>query len=180
MKRKIFISINLPARTKKSLTRATQKWADLPVKWFKEDNLHIQLFFLGFVDDDSTYDICEKVTAAVHDVEIFDVEFDAIKLSPTPEDPRVVVVTGKASEALRNLVEKIEKELGIFSSSKKEFRPNITLGKIRKNMWQELPEKPEIYKHYPLLATVETVDVMASDFDGDDLEYAIIESCELQ
>jgi len=76
-------------------------------------------------------------------------------------------------------VEKIEKELGIFSSSKKEFRPHITLGKIRKNKWNELPEKPVINKDFPLLVTVESIDVMASDFEGDDMEYTVIESCGL-
>ncbi|MDO8241098.1 MAG: RNA 2',3'-cyclic phosphodiesterase [Candidatus Moranbacteria bacterium] len=179
MKRKIFININLPDRTKKRLTRAIERWADLPVKWVREENRHVSLFFLGFVDDDSTYEVCEAVTRAAQTEEIFDIEFDTIKFSPSAEDPRMVVVTGQPNENLRNLAEKIEKELGIFSSSKKEFRPQITLGKVRKNMWNELAEKPVVDKEYPLLATVESVDVMASNFEGDDAEFAIIESCQL-
>ena len=179
MKRKIFISINLPDRTKKRLVRATEMWQDFPVKWVKEKNLHITLFFLGFVDDDSTLDMCQKVTKLAQTADIFDVEFEAIKFGPTQEYPRMIWVAGKVSENLRDLVEKIEKELGIFSSSKKEFRPHITLGKIRKNKWNELPEKPVINKDFPLLVTVETIDVMASDFEGDDMEYTVIESCEL-
>ncbi|KKR22121.1 MAG: 2''''-5'''' RNA ligase [Candidatus Moranbacteria bacterium GW2011_GWA2_39_41] len=179
MKRKIFININLPDRTKKRLSRAIERWVDLPVKWVREENLHVSLFFLGFVDDDSTYEVCEAVTRAAQTEEIFDIEFDTIKLSPSAEDPRVVVVTGKPNENLRNLAEKIEKELGIFTSAKKEFRPNITLGKVRKNIWQDLSEKPVINKEFPLLATVESVDVMASNFEGDDAEFVIVESCQL-
>ncbi|MDP1833483.1 MAG: RNA 2',3'-cyclic phosphodiesterase [Candidatus Moranbacteria bacterium] len=179
MKRKIFISINLPSRTKKRLVKATESWQELPVKWSKEENLHITLLFLGFVDDDSTYAVCEKVARVTENSEIFDIEFDSIGLGPTAEDPRMVWVAGQASEALKNLVEKIEKELGIFTSSKKEFRPHITLGKIRKNKWDELPERPSIRKEFPLLVTAESVDVMASNFEGDGMEYAIIESCEL-
>ncbi|MDZ4385280.1 MAG: RNA 2',3'-cyclic phosphodiesterase [Candidatus Moranbacteria bacterium] len=179
MKRKIFININLPSRTKKRLTKATERWQDLPVKWNKEENLHITLLFLGFVDDDSTYAVCEKVARVTENSEIFDIEFDSIGLGPTAEDSRMVWVAGQASEALKSLVEKIEKELGIFTSSKKEFRPHITLGKIRKNKWDELPERPSIRKEFPLLVTAESVDVMASNFEGDGMEYAIIESCEL-
>jgi len=149
------------------------------VKWSKEKNLHITLFFLGFVDDDSTLDVCQKVAKIAQTADIFDVEFEAIKFGPTMEDPRMIWVAGKVSENLRDLVEKIEKELGIFSSSKKEFRPHITLGKIRKNKWNELPEKPVINKDFPLLVTVESIDVMASDFEGDDMEYTVIESCGL-
>jgi 2'-5' RNA ligase len=179
MKRKIFVSINLPSRTKKRLIRATEKWQDLPVKWSKEENLHVTLLFLGFVDDDSTYEVCEKVLKITPTEEIFDIEFDSIELGPTAVEPRMVWVTGQASEELKNLVEKIEKELGIFVSSKKEFRPHITLGKIRKNKWDELPEKPTIQKDFPLTVSVESVDVMASNFEGDGMEYTIIESCEL-
>lgn len=179
MKRKIFISLNLPNRTKKRLIKATEKWQDLPIKWSKEENLHITLLFLGFIDDDSTYAICEKVARVSRAEEIFDVEFNSIELGPIAGDPRMVWVSGKASENLKNLVEKIEKELGIFTNSKKEFRPHITLGKIRKNRWEELPEKPVIKKDFPLVISVETVDVMASNFEGDGMEYAIIESCEL-
>jgi len=179
MKRKIFISINLHNQAKKRLTKAIEKWQDLPVKWTKEENLHVTLFFLGFVDDDSTFDICEKVSKLAENEDIFDIEFDSIEFGPNPDDPKMIWVTGKASAELRDLVEKIEKELGIFTSSKKEFRPHITLGKIRKIKWDELPEKPVIKKDFPLLVTVESVDVMASDFEGDGMEYTIIESCEL-
>lgn len=179
MKRKIFISINLPSRTKKRLIKATERWQDLPVKWSKEENLHVTLLFLGFVDDDSTYDVCEKTLKITPAEEIFDIEFDAIELGPTAEDSRMIWITGQASEELKNLVEKLEKELGIFNSSKKEFRPHITLGKIRKNKWDELSEKPKIKKEFPLTVSVESVDVMASNFEGDGMEYTLIESCEL-
>lgn len=180
MKRKIFISINLPSRTKKRLIKAMEKWQDLPVKWVKEANLHMTLFFLGFVDDQSVIEVCEKIRDLSQNHEIFDIEFSSITFGPTAEDPRMIWVAGEASEELKKLVEKIEKELGIFSSEKKEFRPHITLGKIRKNKWDELPEKPEISKEFPLLVNVESVDVMASDFEGDGMEYTIIESCPLK
>ena len=179
MKRKIFISINLPERTKKRLTKTIEKWQDLPVKWVKEANLHITLFFLGFVDDESTLEVCQKVKKIAEQEEIFDIEFEAITFGPTLEDPRMIWLAGKVNEELKHLVEKIEKELGIFSSPRKEFRPHITLGKIKKNKWDELPSKPEINKEFPLLVSVESVDVMASDFESEGMEYTIIESCEL-
>lgn len=179
MKRKIFISINLPERTKKRLTKAIEKLPDLPVKWVKEANFHVTLFFLGFVDEESMLEVCQKVARISEKEEIFDIEFNAITLGPSQDDPRMIWVTGEPNEELRSLVEKIEKELGIFTSSKKEFRPHITLGKIRKNKWNELLEKPEINKEFPLLVSIENVDVMASDFEGDGMEYTIIESCPL-
>lgn len=179
MKRKIYISINLPKQTRKRLIRAVEKWQDLPVKWTKEDNLHVTLLFLGFVDDDAAYDICEKVVFATQEEEIFDIEFDSLELGPNADDPRMIWVSGKSNAQLLSLVEKIEKELNIFVSAKKEFFPHITLGRIRKNKWEELAEKPVIKKDFPLVVGVESVDVMASDFESDSGEYAIVESCPL-
>jgi 2'-5' RNA ligase len=180
MKRKIFISVNLPDRTKKSLTRATEKWQDFPIKWVKEPNLHVTLSFLGYVMDDSIPQICEKVRLATQNFEMMDLEFEKIELGPSKEEPRMVWLTGKASDNLKDLQEKIEKSLDIFVSSKKSFRPHVTLGKIRHKIWQTLPEKPIIEKDFPLMITVESVDIMASEFEGDGLEYVIIESCPLK
>jgi RNA 2',3'-cyclic 3'-phosphodiesterase len=179
MKRKIFISINLLARTKKSLIRATEEWQDLPVKWVKEPNLHITLEFLGHVLDDVIPEICEKIDEAVADTEIFDLEFEKICLGPSKVESRMIWLAGNASEELKNLCEKIEKALDIFSSSKKSFRPHITLGKIRQHKWQALEETPVIDKNFPLTTTVESVDIMASEFEGDGMEYTIIQSCPL-
>ena len=62
---------------------------------------------------------------------------------------------------------------------KKEFRPHILLGKVRKKQWDELPEKPEVKRDFPLMVGVESVDVMASDFESEEGEYVIVESCPL-
>lgn len=180
MKRKIFISINLPDKTKKSLIRATEAWQDLPVKWIKESNLHITLEFLGFIPDDNVSEMCEKVREAANSAEIMDLEFERIELGPTKEDPRQIWLIGKASEDLRILQENIEKSLNIFVASKKSFRPHITLGRIRKHKWEELEESPEIDKIFPLTITVESVDVMASEFENEGAEYTVIENCPLK
>lgn len=179
MKRKIYISVNLPKRTRKSLIRAVEKWQELPIKWTKEDNLHLSLLFLGFVDDDSCLDICQKLQALCQKEEMFDILLNTIRFSPSAEDAKRVVLTGAPSEQLRQLMEKIEKELDTFTSSRKEFRPNIVLGKVRKKFWDELPEKPAIQKDFPLMVEVGSIDIMASDFESEEGEYIILESCPL-
>jgi len=184
MKRKIFININIPDKTKKRLVRATEAWqlarpGDLPVKWVKEPNFHITLIFLGFILDNAVVEVCEKVRAAVFNLEIFDIEFNRIELGPSETDPKTIWITGEANDDLRILQESIEKALGIYVTSKKTFRPHITLGRIRAHLWAELPEKPSINRDYPLIITVESADVMASEFENEGQEYTIIESCPL-
>ncbi|MFA6047702.1 MAG: RNA 2',3'-cyclic phosphodiesterase [Parcubacteria group bacterium] len=204
MKRKIFISINIPDKVKKRLVKAVEKWADspphqefrsdgditqkntnswcggLPVKWTKEANLHITLLFLGYVDEETLLEVCQKVREVVGSEDIFDIEFDRIELFPSATDPKMVALTGPTNADLLRLNEKIEKELNIFTSAKKTFRPHITLGRGRKYKWEALKSKPSIEEKYPLVITAETIDVMASDFGDGNSEYTIIESCPLR
>lgn len=176
MQRKIFISINLTDRDKKRLIRATEKWQDLPVKWVKEQNLHITLSFLGHVADDVILKICAKVRKASDEKDIFDIEFDRIEIGPSAEDQKFIWLSGEPNEDLKSLVEALEKELGMLASEKKSFRPHITLGRIRKNKWEALEESPKILEKFPLTITAESVDVMASEFENEGQEYTVIES----
>lgn len=157
---------------------ATEKWRELPVKWVKEVNLHVTLFFLGYIDDDTTTEICRAVSVAVEKRDIFDLNFDRIELSSL-EDPRLIWLTGEPSQDLLELYESIEKELGIFTAPKKSFRAHITLGRIRKTKWQDTSEKPDVSEEFPLNLSVEAVDIMASDFKNSGQEYTLIESCPL-
>lgn len=177
MKRKIFISINLAERDKERLIRATEKWRELPVKWAKEENLHITLVFLGHIMDESMPEICEKVSEAVKNTEMFDLEFEIIELGSDTENPKMIWLSGEADENLKNLHEKVEKALNIFVSSKKSFRPHITLGRIRGRKWEALVPKPEILENYNLIVPVESVDIMASDFGDGRREYTTIQAC---
>jgi len=179
MKRKIFISINLAGQVRRRIVKSCEKWQDLPVKWTKEENLHIELFFLGYIDNDVVLEACQKVRDAVEELELFDLEFEKIVLAPSVENPQEFRVIGKPSEQLKNLREAIEKELGIFIVSKKVFSPHITLGKIRKEKWAELESTPEVNEKASFAVSVEAVDIMASHFDEGKNSFVLIESCPL-
>ncbi len=180
MKRKIYINISIAGRVKKRLVKAVEKWRDLPVKWTKEENLHIALFFLGYIDNDVVADACRKIRKAVENMEIFDLDFEKICLAPDNKNPQEIRVAGKASEKLKILHETIEKELEIFVAPKKVFSPHITLGKIRKEKWKELEVKPEIDEKASFSVGVESVDIMASHFGGGKNDFVLIESCPLK
>jgi 2'-5' RNA ligase len=68
MKKKIFIAINLPEKIKSELVSYQEKidrfFDDTcPIKWTKKDNLHITMFFIGFVEYDSKKNpISQKTT----------------------------------------------------------------------------------------------------------------------
>ncbi|NTU66644.1 MAG: RNA 2',3'-cyclic phosphodiesterase [Candidatus Moranbacteria bacterium] len=180
MKRKIFLSINIPLAVQRRIASRAEKWRDLPVKWTKEANMHVSLFSLGHIETELLPEICEKVREAIDENEIFDLEFESLESVPEGEAPQRIQLSGKASEGLKDLHERIEKSLGIFSAPKKAFKPHIVVGRIRSNKWEELAEKPEIKEKFSLNVSVESVDVMASDFGEGESEYALIESCPLK
>lgn len=164
---------------KKKLMGAIEKWRELPIKWVREPNLHVTLFFLGYIDDETTGKVCEAAAEIGKRHEIFDINFNEIVLAPR-ENPRMVWLIGEPSEPLLKLYEDIEKKLGIFKAPKKSFRPHVTLGRLRKNKWQTLKSPPEIKENFTLSIPLESVEIMASHFGKSGNEYVLIESCPLK
>jgi RNA 2',3'-cyclic 3'-phosphodiesterase len=179
MKRKIFISLDFPDKAKNRLANFSQKWQDLPVKWTRAQNLHLTLVYLGFVETEDIPQICEAAARAANQNNIFDVELDSIRLFPDATDPKMICLVGQNNDDLKNLVSSIENALDISRGPKKTFRPHITLGRLRKHKWEAQAVKPDIDEKFSLSISVETVAIMASDFDGKENEYSVIESCPL-
>lgn len=180
MKSKIFISVSIPEKFKKRLFRSVEKWRELPVKWVKQENLHITLKYLGFVDNDAIPEICQKVALAAQKSQIFDLAMDKIEFFPSPDEPKMIALTGPENENLRDLVNQIEESLDLSYAPKKTFRPHATLGRIRKMKWGALAEAPEINEKFSMNLSVESADIMASNFDSDGNVYSVIESCPLK
>ncbi|MEI7891342.1 MAG: RNA 2',3'-cyclic phosphodiesterase [bacterium] len=176
-KKKVFVEINVANALKKRLFQLVSKWEDLPIKWMKEENLHITVAFVGYVDESVLPDICEKVGAAVEEFESFDLEFNSIELGPDKNDPKMVVLTGSPCVELGLLNEAVENALGMRPQTHKEFRPHITLGRIRKIKWDELEVKPEISEKINVSMTVDLVSIMESKGGG--AEYVSLEDCPL-
>jgi 2'-5' RNA ligase len=176
-KKKIFIEINVPSQLKKRLAQRIAPWQDLPIKWLKEESLHITAAFVGYVDESVLPEICEKVSSAVENFESFELDFDSIELGPDSRDPKMVWLTGKPSVELGMLNEAILRALGMQAQSHKEFRPHVTLGRIRKLKWDELVQKPIISEKLHIAMSVDSVLVMESKGGG--AEYVSLEECPL-
>ncbi|HUS49948.1 MAG TPA: 2'-5' RNA ligase family protein, partial [Candidatus Paceibacterota bacterium] len=63
-RQRVFIAINLPEDIKKKLTDYQEKWPELPIRWTKKDNIHITLFFLGYLNNEEIVEVC-KMTKEV-------------------------------------------------------------------------------------------------------------------
>lgn len=181
MQRKIFIGIALSSAVKKRLMQKVEKWKDLPIRWSREENLHLNLITLGHVEDEIVYDICEKVRGEAKKIDLFDIDLDKIELSPsTDKNAKMVVYSGKENEKLKILCEEIEKSLGVFTQSKKTFRPSIVLGRIQQYGWQKLESTPEVGENFTVLLPIESVEVFESTIIEGKRKFDSMESCSLK
>ncbi|MCX6765883.1 MAG: RNA 2',3'-cyclic phosphodiesterase [Candidatus Moranbacteria bacterium] len=177
--RRVFIGINLPNQVKKRLAQKIEKWRDLPVRWTLEENLHITLAFLGYIEDSVLPDVCSAVREASCQFHGFDLELSKITFGPNVNQIRMVWAVGEPNEELKLIQEEIEKRLKIFEREKREFRPHVTLGRIRKEKWARLPETPAIDEKINLLVPVESIEILESVMEEGKRKYLLLESCPL-
>ncbi|MFA6183953.1 MAG: RNA 2',3'-cyclic phosphodiesterase [Parcubacteria group bacterium] len=181
MQRKIFIGIELSTAVKKRLMQKVERWKELPIRWSKEENLHLNLITLGHIDDEIVLDVCTKVREVAQKMDIFDIDMDGIKLSPTNDkNAKMVIFSGQPNEKLKMLCEEIEKELGIFDHNKKVFCPSVMLGRIQQYGWQKLETTPDVSEKFTVLLPIESVEIFESALIEGKRKFASVESCQLK
>jgi len=157
-----------------------QKWADLPVRWGKIENLHITLAYLGFIEDENLPGICRSVRNAAREIEPFEVRLSEILIAPSESQPRMIWAAGEKSTELKTLVEAVEKSLGMHKQEKKSFAPHATLARIRKEKWMALPVKPEIQEKINFIIPVSELVIYESLMLEGKRKYLLIENCLLR
>lgn len=104
-----------------------------PVKWVRDEGLHVTVRFLGEVADAGVPGVAEALRAAVEgtpSLPFSPVEFGAF---PSLSRARVLWAGYESEPALELLVHRVEQgvtRLG-FPGEAKTFRPHVTLGRIR-------------------------------------------------
>jgi len=187
MKHRIFIAINLPEDIKKQFVSYQGKWPELPIRWTRRENLHITLFFLGFVSDEELLEVCKITKETALKNQSFSINLNRICYGPPKKPPRMVWIEGKKSKEftfLRNNLEKslMGSEKVHFSSEDRAFSPHITLGRIRTWEWKEIEpeEKSEVNEEINLGFEVNSIEVMESQLKKGGAEYIVLESCLLK
>lgn len=165
--RRLFVGIPLSALLRKRLTQEMQGWPKEAVLRTAPDNLHVTLFFLGFVQEEQIPEACAKVGEACRGIGSFELVFDGMRFSDDGEAPKMIWLAGGANDDLRRLLEAIEKEFSSFVAEKKAYRPHVTLAKIKKSRWLKLAEKPKLKESFSVIEPVDTVAVFESlSLDG--------------
>ncbi|MDD2766427.1 MAG: RNA 2',3'-cyclic phosphodiesterase [Candidatus Moranbacteria bacterium] len=165
--RRLFVGIPLSSQLRKRLMQEMELWPKEAVLRTTEENLHVTLFFLGFVQEEEVGEMCRRVGEVCKNIESFELSFTSMTLMENAENPKMIWLTGEPSDELRSVLEKIEKAFSSFISEKKIYRPHVTLAKIKKSKWLKLETKPVLKESVLLNETVEDIAVFESlSLDG--------------
>lgn len=160
--RRLFVGIPLSSSLRKRLVQEMEAFPKGASLLTRPENLQVTVFFLGFVHEEQVADVCARVGTVCANLESFEMEFTGLKLMDGHENPKMIWLTGEASEGLKKLREGIEKEFASFVVEKKAYRPHVTLSKIKKQKWLALEEQPELKEKLHLMESVDTVCVFES------------------
>lgn len=190
MRRRIFIAINLPEEIKKQLIDYQNKWLDLPCRWTKKENLHITLFFLGYLTDQELVEVLKIAKEVTQRIQPFSIDLIKICYGPPHQKkpPRMVWAMGENSEELG----KLRKDLETFLLSsvalakedineKRGYTSHITLGRIKQWEFKRIDpkERPVVDVDISLSFEVNSIEVMESQLKPRGSEYTILESLPL-
>jgi 2'-5' RNA ligase len=132
---RLFIAVPLPVPALEEagrLLRGLQE-RDWPVRWVRDDGLHVTLKFFGEVTSERVEPIEEMLdfaTAGMAPVELATLGGGAF---PSRQRPRVLRLELRADPGLELLQDRLERageEIG-FAPEGRPFSPHITLGRVR-------------------------------------------------
>ena len=133
---RLFIGIELPNAYRKALTPLIQgisRLTDCSVNWSKPDTWHLTLKFQGETDEARIPAIREALSAI--DFSAFPMRAGGAGAFPNEHQPRVLwfglAKGGAQATALAGAIEDALAAIDI-PREKKQFRPHLTLGRIRK------------------------------------------------
>lgn len=165
--RRLFVGIPLSTQLRKRLAQEMETFPKEAVLLTREENLHVTVFFLGFVHEEQVAEVCARVGEASAAIESFELEFQGLRLMENAENPKTIWLEGQASEGLKLLREAVEKVFASFVVEKKSYRPHVTLAKIKKQKWLALTPPPVLKDKLHLMESVDTVCVFESlSLDG--------------
>ncbi len=127
---RIFISINISEELKAEVKRLQSKIQSCNgTRKIPEENMHLTIKFLGEVEDvpyirEKLRSICFKP---------FNITAKKVGFFPSSKQPNIVWIGFRESEELEEIFQKIETLLGKEFRQEFNFKPHLTIARIRKN-----------------------------------------------
>lgn len=185
MKKRLFLAIQLPEEIIDAfaeLIRSCQKADSSPgIRWTPRENLHITVYFLGYVDESNVAVIIEKTRAALANFKSLELEFKQIEFAPPNRPARMIwaVFDGRQYKLLVDIIYEALKSFSVRDFRGKEEIAHVTLARFNspsfaRTMRLKQPDiKNKIFK-------VNSIDVMESRLSPKGPTYKVVSSLEIK
>jgi len=176
MNKRVFIAINLPPEVKKEIyERVSSKIDRKKCKVVKEENLHVTMLFLGYLNEEAVKELEEKMGA----VKKFS-SFNAILEGAGHFNGRVIWLGAREGE---KEVEAIHEKLCELIGVKDErFNAHVTLARVKEMKRKEVEELMGRLNQEKFCGKicVSSVDLMESVLTSEGAKYFVIKRFELK
>ncbi|MFN4110785.1 MAG: RNA 2',3'-cyclic phosphodiesterase [Ignavibacteria bacterium] len=177
MKLRLFFAINFDQEVKKKIfeiSSSLQKF-DEPVRYESIDKLHMTLLFLGSVEESLIPELNQQALEISKSFFETDITFERLGVFKNFKQPRVIWIgtqdnpgLGTLSIELKNMVN----QFGIITDEK-EFKPHITLGRVKGNLSTKFIDFLKSYSFKPFTAKVNSFELMESKLESSGSKYFV-------
>jgi len=132
---RLFAALPVDGEARDELVRVLERLRrrDWPVKWVRDDGLHVTLKFLGEVDPERAPAVATAIRDAVRETPTLPFTPTELGAFPNPSQAKVLWAGYQTETALELMVHRIEQATGAlgFPIEGRAFRPHVTLGRVR-------------------------------------------------
>ncbi len=142
------VSAAIQAAAVKMIARLNAETADYV--WVERDHLHITMNFLGDVSETEIPTVCRVITSAVLEFGSFELSVHGLGCFPNSAKPRVIWLgVDRGTSELLALHERIAVGLESlrFPREPKDYRPHLTLGRLKRGGQMRASISLAIAKH---------------------------------
>lgn len=179
MKKRLFIAIPLGdewfgafGEFQRKCEKETDKLSDL--RWMKVENLHITICFLGWIAEEKTPDISQKLKEVLGSVKPFDLEFENIIFGPLKTTARMIWAIFKGNENYKRLSKSINEAMQIEEN--REPIAHITLARFTNGHISKNKGILELFSTKDKFLKVDNIQLMESKLSQAGPTYSIIEN----
>ena len=125
----MFIGIDIPLELKEKIAEITKRFSKFDIKLTEKDNLHINLIFLGKIDDKlaSIKEIMDKIA-----LNPFKISIRSLGVFPSLNNIKVVWLGVDGGEELKILHDGLNSALKPLGyGEERSYKPHLTLGRVR-------------------------------------------------
>ena len=135
MRKRLFIGIPLADEFSKPIASFVDKYSDLqPINWVSEKNLHITIYFIGSIEENSIPIISNQINFLINNSKQFTLEFEEICFMKGRKNQKMLWTKFKESIELNELAEKIEGICLPYIDKREPFIstiPHITIARMK-------------------------------------------------